>query len=105
VSTLLMVCMSGRMVPAMAMMTATVEARYRGGFMSMNSAVQQFSMGLSSLLSGMILGQSATGEMTHFPINGALAIFCAYGCIYLARFLKVEEGKETSGEPMIVEPM
>ena len=33
-STLLMICMSSRFVPAMAMMTASVEARYRGGFMS-----------------------------------------------------------------------
>ena len=48
-STLLMICMSSRMVPAMAMMTGAVEARYRGGFMSINSAVQQFSMGATSL--------------------------------------------------------
>jgi len=91
------------MVPAMAMMTAAVEARYRGGFMSMNSAVQQFSMGLSSLLSGMILGTGAKGEVTHFPVNGALAIICAYGCIYLAKFLRMPEGKEAVAEPFIME--
>jgi predicted MFS family arabinose efflux permease len=90
-STLLMICMSSRMVPAMAMMTATVEARYRGGFMSINSAVQQFSMGLASLLSGMILGLAPDGRITHFPINGLLSIILAYGCIYLARFLKAPE--------------
>jgi len=37
VTTLLMVCMSGRFVPGMAMITASVQARYRGGFMSANS--------------------------------------------------------------------
>ena len=47
-STLLMICMSGRFVPAMAMMTAAVESRYRGGFMSINSSVQQFSCGLAA---------------------------------------------------------
>ena len=47
------------MVPAMAMMTAAVEARYRGGFMSINSAVQQFSMGVASLISGLIIGQNS----------------------------------------------
>ena len=88
VSTLLMICMSSRMVPAMAMMTGAVEARYRGGFMSINSAVQQLSMGLTSLIGGLILGQNAKGEVTHFPINGVLAITFACLCIYLAKFLK-----------------
>ncbi|HEV8542175.1 MAG TPA: MFS transporter [Verrucomicrobiae bacterium] len=87
-STLLMICMSGRMVPAMAMMTGAVEARYRGGFMSINSAVQQLSMGASSLGTGLILGQNAKGEMTHYPINGVISVACVLTCIYLARFLK-----------------
>ena len=38
VTTVFMVCMSGRSVPAMAMITASVKARYRGGFMSANSS-------------------------------------------------------------------
>ncbi|MDB6123816.1 MAG: sugar transporter [Pedosphaera sp.] len=102
-STLLMICMSGRMVPAMAMMTAAVEARDRGGFMSINSAVQQFSMGLTSLLGGMILGHSATGKMTHFPINGLLSLVCAYGCIYLAKFLKAPAKGEVVRGPVVME--
>jgi DHA1 family inner membrane transport protein len=103
VSTLLMICMSGRMVPAMAMMTGTVEARYRGGFMSINSAVQQLSMGITSWFSGLIIGQAANGEMTNFYINGMISIACIYICIYLARFLKAPDGKEAVGEPVFVE--
>src|SRR5688572_16049736 len=38
---LFMVTMSGRFSPAMTMITNAVEARYRGGFMSVNAAVQQ----------------------------------------------------------------
>ncbi|MDB6108638.1 MAG: hypothetical protein JWR69_388, partial [Pedosphaera sp.] len=102
-STLLMICMSGRMVPAMAMMTGAVEARDRGGFMSINSSVQQFAMGLTSLLSGMILGQGPGGRMTHFPINGVLSLACAYYCIYLAKFLKAPAGKPVPAEPVILE--
>jgi len=100
--TLLMICMSSRMVPAMAMMTGTVEARYRGGFMSINSAVQQLSMGFTAWFSGKILGKAANGEMTNFYINGMISIACAYICIYLARFLKsAPEGKEAVAETVM----
>ena len=51
----------------LAMVTASVKARYRGGFMSANSSVQQFSMGLATYLSGQIMGQTPRGELTHFP--------------------------------------
>ncbi|MEP6663187.1 MAG: MFS transporter [Verrucomicrobiota bacterium] len=88
VSTLLMICMTGRMVPAMALMTANVEARYRGGFMSINASVQQFASGIAAYVSGLILGQNARGEITHYSIVGILSVFCTYTCIYLARFLK-----------------
>jgi predicted MFS family arabinose efflux permease len=103
-STLLMICMSGRMVPAMALMTGAVEARYRGGFMSVNSAVQQFSMGITSWVGGLILGQNEKGEITHFPINGILAITFAYVCIYLGKFLKAPAGgREAVNEPVMFE--
>jgi predicted MFS family arabinose efflux permease len=94
VSTLLMICMSGRFVPAMAMMTASIEARHRGGFMSINSSVQQLAAGLAAWCSGLILGQSATGKITHFRIIGLLSVVCALSCIYLSRFLG--RGAETS---------
>ncbi|MDB6065381.1 MAG: sugar transporter [Pedosphaera sp.] len=102
-STLLFVCMSARMVPAMALMTASVEARDRGGFMSINSSVQQFSMGLTSLLGGLVIGKSASGQMTNFAVNGVFAIACAYLCIYLAKFLKVPQGKGVVNEPVLIE--
>jgi len=95
-STLLMICMSGRMVPAMALMTASIEARYRGGFMSINSSVQQFALGMGSVVSGHILGHTPSGEMTHFPVIGALSVVCALTCVYLARYLKSPEQPATT---------
>jgi predicted MFS family arabinose efflux permease len=103
VSTLLMVCMSGRMVPAMAMMTASIEARYRGGFMSINSAVQQFASGLAAFVSGHIMGQTLSGEITHFPIIGWISLCFALLCIYLARFLKTPEAREVLSPQVIPE--
>jgi predicted MFS family arabinose efflux permease len=100
-STLLMICMSGRFVPAMAMMTATVESRYRGGFMSVNSSVQQFSCGVAAWISGSIIGQGANQEITHYPIAGLVSLSCVVACIWLARFLRPAPG-EVSIAPVFV---
>lgn len=87
ISTIFMVCSSGRTVPAMAMLTASIEPRYRGGFMSINSSVQQLASGLAAWISGHIIGQSGA-HMTRFGWVGLLSV--GFGClaIYLARFLR-----------------
>lgn len=103
VTTLLFVCMSARMVPAMAMMTAVVEARYRGGFMSINSAVQQLAMGIASLCGSLILGQTPKQELTHFGISGVLAVVLMYSSIYLAKFLKPAPENNAVAEPIFME--
>ena len=94
-STLLMVCMSGRMVPAMALMTASIEPQYRGGFMSINSSVQQFACGVAAFFSGQVLTQTADRKLLHFGWLGAISIVCALSCIYLARFLKRQNGERS----------
>ena len=99
VSTLLMICMSGRFVPAMAMMTASIEARHRGGFMSVNSSVQQLAAGIAAWVSGMILGQDSNGRLTHYSITGMISVACALFCIYLARFLG--HGREEATVPEV----
>jgi predicted MFS family arabinose efflux permease len=101
-TTLLMICMSGRFVPAMAMMTATVESRYRGGFMSVNSAVQQFSCGLAAWISGGIIGQGRNQEITHYPIAGVVSVACVLTCIWLARYLRPAT-PEVASSSMFVE--
>lgn len=102
-STLLMICMSGRMVPAMALMTACIESRYRGGFMSINSSVQQFACGVAAYASGQILGQTPSGELTHFPVIGGVSVVCAVTCIYLAKFLRSGEANEASPQALAIE--
>ena len=103
-SPLLMICMSGRFVPAMAMMTAAVESRYRGGFMSVNSSVQQFACGLAAWASGAIVGQGPNQEITHFPLVGILSLSCVFSCIWLGRFLK-PAARELPGAPIFAEPV
>ena len=71
-----MICMSGRFVPAMAMMTATVESRYRGGFMSVNSSVQQFSCGLAAWMSGASSARGQIRKSLIIPIAGLVSLAC-----------------------------
>jgi multidrug resistance protein len=101
-STLLMICMSGRFVPAMAMMTATVESRFRGGFMSVNSSVQQFSCGLAAWLTGNIIDQGSNGQITGYPVAGAVSVTLTLTCIWLARFLRPASGEVSPG-PVAIE--
>jgi hypothetical protein len=70
------------------MITASVKARYRGGFMSANSSVQQFSMGLATYVSGLIMGQTPQGELTHFSAIGLISIVCIFVGIYSSRYLR-----------------
>jgi predicted MFS family arabinose efflux permease len=87
VSTVFMVCSSGRVVPAMALLTSSIEPRYRGGFMSINSSVQQLSSGFAAWISGMVIGQHG-GHMTRFGAVGAMSVMFGLAAIYLSRFLK-----------------
>ncbi len=89
-TTVFMISTSGRMVPALALITASSAPRYRGGFMSLNTAVQHVACGLGASLGGMILAQPA-GEGT--PLAGySLAGLCScaatVACIYLAGRLR-----------------
>lgn len=69
-----MVTMSGRFAPAMAMVTNAVDARYRGGFMSVNSALQQAASGLSSVLAGAFVTTGPGGRLLGYPSLGVLSV-------------------------------
>ena len=66
VSTLFFVCMSGRMIPGMAMLTSAADPALRGTFMTLNSAVQSASMGLAALVGGFIISRDAQGLVQHY---------------------------------------
>jgi predicted MFS family arabinose efflux permease len=89
VTTLFFVTSNGRYVPAAAIITGTANPENRGSFLSFNSAVQQLAAGFASLLAGLIIGESATGQLTNFNWVGYLAIFFSILCIPLAKRVKV----------------
>jgi predicted MFS family arabinose efflux permease len=69
-----MVTMSSRFTPAMAMVTNAVAARYRGGFMSVNAALQQAASGLGNVIAGIFVTQHASGRLVGYPALGYAAI-------------------------------
>jgi len=74
VMALFMVSMSGRFAPAMAMVTNAVEARYRGGFMSVNSALQQAASGLGNILAGLFVTIGPAGHLLGYANLGYIAV-------------------------------
>ncbi len=80
----LMVCNSGRMVAAMAMITSSVSPQRRGGFLSANSSVQHLAIGFGSYVGGLIIAESPDGRLLHFPILGLISAAATMICLWLA---------------------
>jgi hypothetical protein len=88
VTTLFFVTMSGRFAPAMAMVTNAVEGRYRGGFMSVNSAVQQASGALANVTTGLLITQDAAGRLVGYPRAGLISCLGFGLTVALAAWLR-----------------
>ena len=93
VTTLFMVLISGRAAPGMALVTSVVEPRLRGGFMSLNTALQQIASGVASLVAGLIIVQEAGGgRFKGYGTVGYLACGVMLVSIWLASGLKADSG-------------
>lgn len=79
----LFIGISGRIIPAQALMTAIPAPQDRGAFMSINSSVQQISGGVASAIAGMIVVQQADGKLEHYPVLGYVVATTMCICILL----------------------
>ena len=70
--------------------------------MSVNSSVQQFSCGLAAWLTGNIIDQGSNGQITGYPVAGAVSVTLTLTCIWLARFLRPASGEVSPG-PVAIE--
>ncbi|PKO89437.1 MAG: MFS transporter [Betaproteobacteria bacterium HGW-Betaproteobacteria-10] len=68
------VLISGRMIPAMAIIASSAQPRLRGTFMSLNGTVQSLAMGLASTLAGFLITLDANGRMIDYPLVGYVAL-------------------------------
>lgn len=84
VAALLMATNSSRMVTAMSLITASIEPRRRGSFMSMNSSVQHVACGLGSMVGGLIIEGGAGEPLRHFGTVGLMAAAATIASPWLA---------------------
>jgi predicted MFS family arabinose efflux permease len=92
---------AGRFIPAQAMVSNVVPPERRGSFMSFNSSVQQFFVGLASVLAGFIVVKMPDNKIKHYEITGYLSIALILFSIFIASRLN-RKLKEKSLEPAIV---
>jgi predicted MFS family arabinose efflux permease len=90
VTTLFMITSSGRMVPALALITRCAMPRVRGSFMSLNNAVQHVFCGIAATLAGAILSQpdGEHGPLVGYPLVGLLACAATLAALVLAGRLR-----------------
>jgi predicted MFS family arabinose efflux permease len=84
-SMLFMVFVSGRFIPAMAIVTGAAQPHLRGSFMSFNTALQQVALSLASVSSGLLIGSTASGALTRYGLVGLLSVACVLTAIWLAQ--------------------
>ncbi|MBF0422427.1 MAG: MFS transporter [Magnetococcales bacterium] len=68
------VLISGRMIPAITIITSAAEPRLRGTFMSLNSTVQSLSMGMATMFAGAVMTQNTQGEIIGYHEVGYIAV-------------------------------
>ena len=73
-TTIFFVLVSGRMIPAMAIITSAAQPKLRGTFMSLNATMQSLSMGLATTLAGFIITQNSAGQIVDYELVGYIAI-------------------------------
>lgn len=83
-STLFFILISGRFVPAMALVNGGAQPGMRGSLMSFSQALQHLSSGLAALCAGFIVGYAESGALTRYWMMGLIAVVCTLIAIRIA---------------------
>ena len=73
-STTFFVLVSGRMIPAMAIIASAAQPKLRGTFMSLNGTVQSLAMGLATTLAGFLITLDDSGRIVGYQRVGYVAV-------------------------------
>ncbi len=84
---------SGRMVPAMALITSSARPAYRGSFMSLNNSVQLLVMALAAAAGGLLLTQpDPNGPISGFQLVGVLSCAMTLVSVWLVAYVRPADG-------------
>ncbi len=91
-TTFFFICMNGRMIPGMAIITSACQPPLRGTFMALNSAVQSVAMGIAAFLGGLIVSRDAQGLLQHYGWSALVGVIASLLAIWLVGQLKLHGG-------------
>jgi predicted MFS family arabinose efflux permease len=90
VTTVFMVFVSGRLIPALALITAASSNNLRGRFLSMNAALQQLAASAAAFLPTLVLTQDAQGHLMHYDLIGYAAMAMTLLAMWLAGKIEIK---------------
>jgi predicted MFS family arabinose efflux permease len=96
------VCMSGRMIPGMALLTSAAQPALRGTFMALNASVQSAAMGLAALVGGLIISRDAAGLVQHYGWNAAVGAVASVASVWMAYRLTLHT-QQSGPKPVAVQ--
>jgi predicted MFS family arabinose efflux permease len=89
VSTAFFACMSGRMIPGMAIITSAANPQLRGTFMALNSAVQSAAMGVAAFIGGLIISRDAQNLVQHYWLAALVGASASLAAVFVVGKLKL----------------
>ena len=97
-TTTFFVLVSGRMIPAMAIVTSAAQPKLRGTFMSLNATMQSFAMGLATSLAGFIITQNSGGQIVGYDKVGYVAMTAnVLAIIFVSRIVMHDQRASAPG--------
>ncbi len=84
VTTLFFLLVSSRGIPTTALITSAAPPNLRAGFMSLVTAIQQLSSGISAYIAGVIVVKTPSGALLHYDKVGYIAVAATLLLIPLA---------------------
>jgi predicted MFS family arabinose efflux permease len=101
---LFFVGMSGRFGPASTLVLNAVEPRHRGGFTSLNSAVQSGGVAVANLIGGALITRDAAGRLVGYPLVGWFALVMFGVTLVLAHRLRAAAPHAATNTPFPLGP-
>ncbi len=85
------ILISGRMIPAMAIVSQMVEPKIRGTFMSLIGSIQMLASGIASVVAGLVVTIAADGKMEHYNLVGYGASICGLLTFWVVGYIHSDE--------------
>jgi predicted MFS family arabinose efflux permease len=91
ISGLFFIVLSGRMVPAMAMVSETASPKHRGSFMSFMSSTQQMAQALAAFIASSIVSKGEDGTLQHYATVGYVAVGFSFVALAISKKIQTEK--------------